>query len=51
VLGHLQVITFYNIREKTYIQLIPVVRCAEQAPGEEFWLGMENVAVVLETFM
>jgi hypothetical protein len=28
-----------------------VVRCAEQAPGEEFWLGMENVVVVLETFM
>jgi hypothetical protein len=26
-----------------------VVRCAEQAPGEEFWLRMENV-VVLETF-
>jgi hypothetical protein len=23
-----------------------VVRCAEQAPGEEFWLGMENVVVL-----
>jgi hypothetical protein len=28
-----------------------VVRCAEQAPGVGFQLGMESVAVVLETFM
>jgi hypothetical protein len=28
-----------------------VVWCAEQTHGEEFWLGMENVVVVLETFM
>jgi hypothetical protein len=49
MLGHLQVITINNIKEKTYTHLISGgLVCVA---GVEFQLGMQSICLCLETLM